>query len=424
MSLNIFTGHLRIPEGTKLIRAFEYEGDDRIISVTVPGSVKSIEHRAFADCRSLREIKLCEGIEEIAPNVFTGCSKLKSVQLPESVKNIGGRTFYDSGLCEPVFGASGKILVYCPESAAGRSYTVPSQVKEIETHAFSFLKNLETVRLPEGLETIRERAFFDCGMREITIPSGIRTIEEGAFRKCRNLIRINGLYEDDPLKAALSFWRARGETFADSRRFPLPADQYWKTGEFRDMAGRCAEGNAQAMEELADYFHERAAGEKEEGFFTCAENFWRYRAWEYGSQKAEKWMRDWALRHPGEQMSTPFLSERLSGRADGVELNALGFLFFNEAREEYVLYARDQEGVVQVSAYESEDGPDEDGFGMEIYYYWWYLDDCLNPVPGVDCLGSYSSVDLRMKSSEQKFEQAHAEVAAAICRKKQERNQT
>ena len=64
----------------------------------------------------------------------------------------------------------------------------------------------------------------------------------------------------------------------------------------------------------------------------------------------------------------------------GYLLNAMGFLDFEEERE-YTLHCVDKEGLVLVDSYESEDGPDEDGYGSEIYYDWWFVDDCLNFIP-------------------------------------------
>lgn len=62
MGFHIFTQHLEIPVGTEIIRARAYEEKNYIRSVTVPGTVKLIESRAFADCKNLKTVTLCEGI--------------------------------------------------------------------------------------------------------------------------------------------------------------------------------------------------------------------------------------------------------------------------------------------------------------------------------------------------------------------------
>lgn len=87
---------------------------------------------------------------------------------------------------------------------------------------------------------------------------------------------------------------------------------------------------------------------------------------------------------------------------EGYMLNAMGFLDFKEDRE-YTLHGVDDEGLVLVDSYESEDGPDEDGYGREIYYDWWFFDDCLNSIPEIPFLHSYSSNEITSKSAKEKL---------------------
>ena len=95
---------------------------------------------------------------------------------------------------------------------------------------------------------------------------------------------------------------------------------------------------------------------------------------------------------------------------EGYMLNAMGFLDFKEDRE-YTLHGVDDEGLVLVDSYESEDGPDEDGFGSETYYDWWFVDDCLNSIPEAPFLHSYSSNDMRSKSAKQKLSNMYEQAA-------------
>ena len=93
----------------------------------------------------------------------------------------------------------------------------------------------------------------------------------------------------------------------------------------------------------------------------------------------------------------------------GELLNALGFPFFEPGRE-YSLSGVDQDGVVEVSSWESDEGPDEDGFGREEFYDWWYLNEYLVLPKGVGYIHSYSNLDKR--NSEEKFRALHDRVAA------------
>ena len=384
-----------------------------IVSVTVPGTVKSIQCRAFADCVNLKKITLCEGVEEIDSNVFTGCCNLRSIRLPSSIKKITGWAFWDSGLKEAVFTAWGDTLVFCPACVAGTEYTVPPTVRQIGVQAFASLPNLQRVHLPQGLEIIRERAFIGCGMEEVHLPPTVQTVEDGAFYNCKNLRRITGPAQTTPLESALEFWRMRGSHLTAAYTAPPPPLEYLGERAFRKLAERCALGNAAAMGEMMDYFHQKARAYPDSVFFERAENFWMYRAHQYGNGKATAALAAWVDGHPGERLRTPFLSGRLHGYGKGICLNALGFFAFDEERE-YSFYGVDADGVVKVNSYESEDGPDEDGFGRETYYDWWFMDDCLNFIPHVKCLHSYSSIDLQTRSAKQLFADTHDLAARSL----------
>lgn len=115
----------------------------------------------------------------------------------------------------------------------------------------------------------------------------------------------------------------------------------------------------------------------------------------------------------GEKYQGLELVEDRRQRADRAK--AGDFLFFDPDRS-YHLAGRDADGVVEVSAYKSEDGPDENGFGREIDYDWWYLDDNLCPVPGADCLHSYSNIGKR--ANKKRFQEIHDMVVRSIARRK------
>ncbi len=74
--------------------------------------------------------------------------------------------------------------------------------------------------------------------------------------------------------------------------------------------------------------------------------------------------------------------------------------------------------MTEVSAYESEDGPDSDGCGGETCYDWRYLDGNLCPVPGADCLHGYSNIDRRIPYVKERFRKCHETVARAVREKK------
>lgn len=412
--VRIFRGHLEIPEGTAEIGHRALEGNKRLASVSVPASVRRIGSRAFAECEKLERVILREGLESIGNNAFTGCPRLRSITIPDSVTQLSGQAFYLSGLTEPVLNVSGDTLYFCPEAAAGTEYVVPEGVRRIGGWAFEGLTRLRRVHLPETLERIGKMAFVRCALGSVVIPAGVKELGENVFHCCEELKTITLEGEPDPVRAAVIRCHLRGRSFLAPVRCVLPADgAYWLEEGFQAIAGQCGAGRVEAMEEMYAFFDAKRQADPETAFYGLAANFWRYRAYERGSGEAGLWLENRLRESPDGRLPSVFLNERLSGVADGLELNALGFLFFAPDRE-YHLAGRDEDGVVEVSAYESEDGPDEDGFGRETYYDWWYLDGGLCPVPGADCLHSYSGIDRRIKDVIERFQQAHAAAARAI----------
>ncbi len=72
-----------------------------------------------------------------------------------------------------------------------KEISLPSTLRHIEEKAF-FRCDLQEIDLPDGLETIGKDAFFDCtAVQEITVPSSVTAIDEYAFFNCVNLKVVN-----------------------------------------------------------------------------------------------------------------------------------------------------------------------------------------------------------------------------------------
>ena len=58
----------------------------------------------------------------------------------------------------------------------------------IGVYAFSRCEALESITLPDALETIETFAFYECkALKSVTIPKKVRTIGDYAFRECTGL---------------------------------------------------------------------------------------------------------------------------------------------------------------------------------------------------------------------------------------------
>lgn len=384
----------------------EFEGNAKLIDITVPGTVKRICARAFANCENLEHVTLQEGIEAIESNVFTGCRKLRKVVYPDSVKEYQGWTFYDTDLDSPVLNASGTILVYCPNSVTGKEWTVPASVKTIAWQAFVDNENLERLNLPDGLERIERMAIIGCGIRELTIPASVRElcpefawnceklekvtilnpdtqIPDDAFSGCENLKEINCSVMNENDK----FFHLKGMYFL-IEHLEEPANlKHRNTIGFKRLVEQCAKGDSDAMEEMAEYFDIYSAKNGASPFYVRAANYWRYKAYCKGNDKAKEFFSRFFREHPGEHLESILCEGNVesdnyySFAIPGELLNDLGYDFFDSDIEYEVKHTAEC-GMVLVGTFESWEGPDEDGFGAETYYNWWFLDENMQPIPG------------------------------------------
>ena len=405
------TKKLIIPDGTEEIQRGAFRNRSDIVTVYVPASVKVICERAFIGCTNLEKVTLCEGLEIIESDVFQECKSLKRIVMPDSVKKPDGRIFNGSGIKEPVLSASGETLIYCPAEAVGREYTVPDGVRRIASHAFVGLTELKKIHLPRTLERICEFAFCDCGITDVTFPRWLEEIEIHAFFKCSS---IKDIYfrSEDKLSNAVLRAHMHGKAFLRPGSAPPKDEAYWKSDEFKALAQKCADGGFEAMEQMVSFFEEKGKEAPDIPFYFGAANFWRYRAWKNGSKEQQKWLENYVKTSQDETLPSACLSEMFQGTLTGSSLNALGFLFFDPDRF-YTLAGIDGNGVTEVCSYESEDGPDEDGFGRETYFDWWYLDENLCPAPGAELLHGYSSIDRRISTVKRRFEKAYDDVIKA-----------
>lgn len=134
------------------------------------------------------EIVLPATLEEIGPWGLAGMSKLDSLVIPDSVTKLDDKAFY------------GCINL--------KTVKLPAGLKEIPESCFEACGFAE-ITLPDGLETIRKRAFcargldfnpvyIDQSFTDVVIPASVKTIEARAFYGCQKLknITLKGVPEE------------------------------------------------------------------------------------------------------------------------------------------------------------------------------------------------------------------------------------
>ena len=98
------------------------------------------------------------------------------------------------------YGSLDQVPDFAPRSQYANNYHIKKVIIEngvtsIGKHAFSECKSLGSeVSLPDSLTDIREYAFFNCGLYDLTIPASVRQIRESAFDRCYSLRSVT--FED------------------------------------------------------------------------------------------------------------------------------------------------------------------------------------------------------------------------------------
>jgi hypothetical protein len=157
-----------------------YTTDDGSITITrytgtndtvdIPGTldglpVTAIGYAAFYACSNLTSITIPGSITSIEPFAFEDCTGLTRVTIPESVTNLGEAAFYG---CQRL----GRV-------------TIPGSIASIGDYGFARCLSLTNVTLGDGVTTLGNMAFFFCySLTNLIIPKSVIAIANGTFSWC------------------------------------------------------------------------------------------------------------------------------------------------------------------------------------------------------------------------------------------------
>ena len=85
---------INIPNSVTIICVNAFMYCVSLKSLTIPGSVKTIQEQAFYGCENLTSIVLSEGVTSIEKGAFRACKSLTSVKIANSVRSIDDYAFY------------------------------------------------------------------------------------------------------------------------------------------------------------------------------------------------------------------------------------------------------------------------------------------------------------------------------------------
>ena len=127
-----------------------------LISIDIPGNIKSIGSYAFGNCIELTSVTIGKGVTSIGDHAFYYCRGLESITIPDSVTSIGSFAFE---------GCSGLT-----------SITIGNGVKNIGWGVFVYCSGLTSVTIGNGVISIGDRAFKYC--KQLTDIIYMGTVEQ------------------------------------------------------------------------------------------------------------------------------------------------------------------------------------------------------------------------------------------------------
>ena len=230
-------GNITLPNTVTKINDDALKGNKKIVSVTIPGSVKDIGNNAFQGCPNLEEIIFTNPDKAsntliIRVSAFQDCPKLTKCEIPARAYQVVGNIFKGCTSLKEVkvndnnpyyftkdgvlFGPA--LVNYKPQYddayalqsyPAGRqgAYTIPSSVngKEIDqvwTSGFEGAASLTDITIPASIGRLGTAAFESTGLTQqvapavfqnctelvsVKLPAGLAEIDQYMFANCTSL---------------------------------------------------------------------------------------------------------------------------------------------------------------------------------------------------------------------------------------------
>lgn len=155
-----------------------------LINVKLPKSINNFGPFIFSES-NIENVEFPGQITELAEYSFSRTPNLKSIQLPSTLSTLGERCFYYSGITS--LECSG--LEEIGESALKNSKIEAidlTNVKILGNEAFSGTGNLQSVDL-SNLSSIPYACFDESGVSEVKLGENLIEIGPAAFTECKNL---------------------------------------------------------------------------------------------------------------------------------------------------------------------------------------------------------------------------------------------
>ena len=170
-----------------------FQGNAKLVKVTVPEGVTAIGDYAFECCSRLEKIYLPDSLNSIGDGAFSGCGKMYLVDMQDNIETIGKGAFL---FCRSLtFLRLPQKLNFVGEFAFSNCTALSdvvfrgSNITELPDRAFYECGSLKHTVFPESVAAIGKRTFAGCSsMVSFYFPGMIGSVGEYAFADCTALV--------------------------------------------------------------------------------------------------------------------------------------------------------------------------------------------------------------------------------------------
>lgn len=207
---------IMIPNNVKEISDYAFRDFNGLVAITLGEKVQKIGKNAFSNCVNLEHVVLNDNLKVIddyaffrldinyinlPPNLeYLGVSSLNNVNMNDvelSTKTKLGSdcldftTYYSNGVDDGEAIIINNLFIKAPTNdKIELDYKIPIGITSIEDNAF-YSSNIENITIPEGVLYIGPRAFMLCkNLKEVTFPSTLIAIDTYAFYNCSSLTKV------------------------------------------------------------------------------------------------------------------------------------------------------------------------------------------------------------------------------------------
>ncbi len=188
------TGSLSLPEALIYIGDYAFESCNFTGEFHLPNNLEYIGNDSFRNAGSfVGNLRIPDKIKAVPEMAFQECGFTGQLDLNNATE-LGYRCFMDCDFSGDLIIPEGTIKIperfMCAYSGRLNSIVLPKTLKSIDEYAFYGQPKLKKLSMSDGLVSIGENAFGECGLPSLELPSSLQIIQKNAFKACYNISNI------------------------------------------------------------------------------------------------------------------------------------------------------------------------------------------------------------------------------------------